>query len=85
MRLQELAGKKMVNLRDGEILGDVGEADLVINENNGDILSILLPVRSTLFNRWFDRSYMTIPWEAVKKIGPEIIVVDLDQGHGPLW
>lgn len=85
MRLSELAGKKVVNLRDGEILGDVGDADLVIDEKNGDIVSMLLPVRGNVINWWFDKSYMTIPWEAVKRIGTEIIVVELDESHSPLW
>lgn len=85
MRLSELAGKKVVNLRDGEVLGDIGDADLLIDEVSGDVISILLPVRTTFFNRWFDRSYLTIDWSAVKKIGSEIMVVDLDPTHSPLW
>lgn len=85
MRLSELAGKKIVNLRDGEILGDIGDADLLIDEVSGDVISILLPVRTTFFNRWFDRSYLTIDWSAVKKIGTEIMVVDLDPSNSPLW
>ena len=85
MRLSELAGKKIVNLRDGEILGDVGDADLLIDEVSGDILSLLVPVRSTFLNRWFDHSMLTIEWSSVRKIGPEIMVVELDPTHSPLW
>ncbi|MEE0775979.1 MAG: YlmC/YmxH family sporulation protein [Bacillota bacterium] len=85
MYLTELAGKMVVNLQDGELLGDVGDADLLIDETTGEILSILMPVKSTLFNRWFDRSYLTIEWSSVKKIGKEVIVVDLGQEHSPLW
>ncbi|HIZ77347.1 MAG TPA: YlmC/YmxH family sporulation protein [Firmicutes bacterium] len=85
MFLTELAGKMVVNLQDGEVLGDVGDADLLIDETTGEILSILMPVKSTLFNRWFDRSYLTIEWSAVRKVGKEVIVVDLGQDHSPLW
>lgn len=85
MFLTELAGKMVVNLQDGEVLGDVGDADLLIDETTGEILSILMPVKSTLFNRWFDRSCLTIEWSAVRKVGKEVIVVDLGQDHSPLW
>ena len=43
MFLTELAGKMVVNLQDGEVLGDVGDADLLIDETTGEILSILMP------------------------------------------
>lgn len=85
MLLTELAGKMVVNLQDGELLGDVGDADLLIDETTGEILSMLMPVKSTLLNRWFDRSYLTIEWSAVRKIGRKVIVVDLGQEHSSLW
>ncbi|MEG0874332.1 MAG: YlmC/YmxH family sporulation protein [Clostridiales bacterium] len=85
MRLSELSGKMVVNLEDGEVLGNIGDADLLIDEITGEILSILMPVKSTMFNRWFDKSYLTIEWSAVKKVGTEIMVVQLDKTHAPLW
>ena len=79
MRLSELVGKEIVNLNDGTRLGVVGESDLVINVNDGTIQSIVLPRKSTPLNFWVEKECMIIPWDSVKKIGAEIIIVELDE------
>jgi len=62
-------------------MGTVGESDMLINQETGDIVSIILPNRGNAFTFWADRQKLVIPWEAVKKIGREVIVVDLDNTH----
>lgn len=79
MRMVELAGKEIINVYDGARLGVVGESDMVIDSDSGQITAIIIPRRSNLINFWVDRQHMVIPWESVKKIGQEIIIVDLDQ------
>lgn len=81
MRLSELIGKHIVNIYDGARLGTVAESDLVIHTETGEIDSIILPNRSNILSIWMDKSSLTIPWESVKKIGREVIIVDLDQSH----
>lgn len=81
MRLNELAGKEMVNIYDGMRIGTVGESDMVVDPESGQIISIILPNRGNFINFWADRQKMVIPWDAVKKIGREVIVVDLDNTH----
>jgi YlmC/YmxH family sporulation protein len=81
MRLNELVGKEIVNIYDGMRMGTVGESDMLVDEESGDIISIILPNRGNAFNFWADRQKLVIPWEAVKKIGREVIVVDLDATH----
>lgn len=81
MRLSDLVGKQIVNIYDGARLGTVGESDLVIHTETGEIDSIILPNKGNLLSIWVDRQNLTIPWEAVKKIGREVIIVDLDQSH----
>ncbi len=78
MRLYELTGKEMVNIYDGMRMGTVGESDMLIDTETGQIVSIILPNRGNLLTFWADRQKLVIPWEAVKKIGREVIVVDLD-------
>ena len=85
MRMSELCDKIVVNLENGEVLGNIGDADLVIDEASGAVISILLPVRGGMFNRFFDQSAITIPWSAVKKVGSEIMVVELGDTSPPLW
>jgi len=79
MRLGELAGKEIININDGARLGVVGETDLNVDTATGAIRSIILPRKSNLLNLWAERHELVIPWEAVKKIGMEVILVELDQ------
>ncbi|NLX02462.1 MAG: YlmC/YmxH family sporulation protein [Syntrophomonadaceae bacterium] len=81
MRLNELVGKEIVNIYDGMRMGTVGESDMLVDQESGDIISIILPNRGNAFNFWADRQKLVIPWEAVKKVGREVIVVDLDATH----
>ena len=81
MRLNELVGKEMVNIFDGMRMGTVGDSDMLVNQETGDIVSIILPNRGNAFTFWADRQKLVIPWDAVKKIGREVIVVDLDNTH----
>ncbi|HHW42708.1 YlmC/YmxH family sporulation protein [Desulfofundulus thermobenzoicus] len=81
MRLGELAGKEIVNFYDGARLGVVGDSDVAIDAETGQVHSIILPRRGGPISFWFDRQQLVIPWEAVRKIGAEVIIVDLDQTH----
>lgn len=79
MRLSELGGKEIINISNGARLGVVGESDLVFDENTGQVRSIVLPRRSGLISFWAGKQYLVIPWEAIKKIGREVIIVELRQ------
>ncbi len=79
MRLAELAGKEVVNMQNGARLGVIGDSDLVVNSRSGEIMSIIIPRKSNIFNIWLDKLQIVIPWEAVKKIGSEVMIVDLDE------
>ncbi|MEW6697688.1 MAG: YlmC/YmxH family sporulation protein [Bacillota bacterium] len=79
MRLGELVGKEIVNINNGVRLGVIGESDLNIDIDSGAICSIILPRRSNFINMWMDKQQMVIPWESVRKIGEEVIIVEMDQ------
>lgn len=82
MRLSEFIGKEIVNIRDGTKLGILGEADVLFDGETGAIEAIIVPSRSGLFRGLgADRQALIIPWTAVKKIGGELIIVDLDQTY----
>lgn len=80
VRLSELIGKDIVNIQNGSRLGTVADSDLVLQADTGEIESIILPSKGGILNFW-DRSNFTIPWSAVRKIGSEVIIVDLDDTH----
>jgi YlmC/YmxH family sporulation protein len=77
--MSELVGKEIINFYDGGRLGSVGESDLVIDLDSGRVQSLILPGKTNLLNFWGDQQQMVIPWEAVKKIGSEVIIVELDR------
>lgn len=79
MRMADLAGKEIININDGARLGVVGETDLAIDSETGEIHSIILPRKGGMLNFWSEKHELVIPWEAVKKIGMEVIIVTLDQ------
>lgn len=79
--MSELASKEIVNLLTGERLGLVGESDLVIDETaGGAIVELILPARRGL---WGGRGAASIPWSAVRRIGPEVVLVELEEAPTP--
>lgn len=79
MRLSELGEKEVVNLNSGGRMGILADADLVIDEETGKIISLLIPDRRfslKLFQT--DRISMEIPWDSIRKIGFDMIIVELD-------
>ncbi|HHV64420.1 MAG TPA: YlmC/YmxH family sporulation protein [Peptococcaceae bacterium] len=81
MLLSELSGKEIVNLHDGAKLGLVGDSDIKININ-GKIEALIISSRSG-YSWFFNRNdregeYVVVPWKAIKKIGSEVIIVDVN-------
>ena len=81
MLLSDLAGKEIINLHDGAKLGLVGDADLDISLN-GSVEAIILTSRGGFSSFWGskgdrERETLVIPWQTIKKIGSEVIIIDL--------
>lgn len=81
MKLSDLIGKEIINIYDGARLGTVGDSDLLIDGDSGFVESILLPNPNGLLRIFGDRSTLNIPWEAVRKIGDQVIIVELDNTY----
>ncbi|HHV34992.1 MAG TPA: YlmC/YmxH family sporulation protein [Syntrophomonadaceae bacterium] len=81
MRLSDLVGKEIINIFDGMRLGTIGDSDMVIDPESGEVVSIVLPGRSNFLGLWIDRQEIEIPWSSVKKVGSEVIIVDLDETY----
>ena len=86
MLLSDLAGKEIINLYDGAKLGLVGDADLDISLN-GSVEAIILTSRGGFSGFWGssrgerEREILVIPWKTVKKIGSEVIIIDLNSKY----
>ncbi len=79
MRLSELGEKEVVNLNSGGRMGILADSDLVIDEETGKIISLLVPDRRFSLKLFAtERTSMEIPWDAIRKIGFDMIIVELD-------
>lgn len=79
MRLLELGEKEIVNLNNGGRLGLIADSDFLIDENSGKIISLLVPERRFSFRiLGIDSNGTEIPWEAIRKIGYDMIIIELD-------
>jgi YlmC/YmxH family sporulation protein len=80
VRLSDLIGKDIINLQDGGRLGAIADSDLIVQVETGKIESMVLPERSGFWSLW-DKDVLVVPWSCVKKIGSEVVIVDLDETH----
>ena len=79
MRLSELGNKEIVNLNNGGRLGLLNNADIIFDEDTGKIISLIAPERKLSFKLLgIESNGMEIPWSAIRKIGYDMIIVELD-------
>ncbi|MDQ0270176.1 YlmC/YmxH family sporulation protein [Cytobacillus purgationiresistens] len=78
MRLSELGGKEIVDVKRAERLGVLGQTDLEINEQNGQIQALLIPSL-----KWFgfrkQGDEIRVPWNHISKIGADMIIIDIPE------
>jgi YlmC/YmxH family sporulation protein len=78
MKLNQLMGKEIINLADGEKLGMIAEVDISFTEQTGELESILVPIEKGGFSLWGEEQYLEVPWDSIVKIGNEVVIIDLD-------
>ncbi|MDQ0245735.1 YlmC/YmxH family sporulation protein [Bacillus fengqiuensis] len=78
MRLSELSGKEIVDVKKAERLGVLGQTDLEINEQTGQITTLIIPTV-----KWFgfkrQGNDIRVPWSRIKKIGSDMIIIDIEE------
>jgi len=68
--------REIVNLADGSRLGPMGDADILFDPDSGQIVALLLPAGDRgPFSR---RRLIEVPWTAVRRIGPDVVIVDIN-------
>lgn len=75
-RASDIRQKEVINITDGRRLGFV--ADVEINFEDGRIESIIVPTGGKLFGLIGKDNEIVIPWERVKRIGEDIVLVEMD-------
>lgn len=79
MRLIDLGQKEIVNLNNGGRLGLVADSDFLIDEESGRIISLLVSERRFgLRLLGLDSMDTEIPWESIRKIGYDMIIIESD-------
>ncbi len=76
-RSSQFKQKEVINMTDGRRMGFV--SDVEINVEDGRLEAIIIPGPGKLFGIIGKDGEIVIPWECIKKIGEDIILVDLDE------
>lgn len=71
--------KEVVNIVDGKRLGFV--KDVTADLESGVITSIIVPGNSKLLNLFAGNNDIVIPWQDIKCIGEDIILVEINKEY----
>ena len=71
--------KEVVNIVDGKRLGFV--QDVTADLESGVITSIIVPGNSKLLNLFAGNNDIAIPWQDIKCIGEDIILVEINKEY----
>lgn len=75
MKSSDLKIRDVVNITDGRRLGVM--SDIEVDLETGRVTAIIVPGTSRLFGILGRDSDYVIPWDKIKKIGPDVILVEL--------
>lgn len=67
--------KEVISLNEGKILGFV--VDVQADFENGEIHSIIVAKTGKIFGNISGKNNVTIPWDKIKKIGEDVILVEI--------
>ena len=74
-RFTDLYAKEVVCLCDGKRLGFICDANIDLCD--GRITAIIVPGPCRFLGVWGRRDDFVIPWECIRQIGPDIVLVDI--------
>lgn len=77
-KLSEIGGQEIINLYDGGRLGIVADVDLLIDDATGSIQALLIPEQKSFFSFFSDKSFVEVPWDSIRKIGQDTLIVDIE-------
>ena len=75
MRITQLHCKEVICISDGRRLGFV--SDIVVKIPEGGVCAIVVPGPARLMGVLGHSDDFVIPWECIRRIGPDIILVDI--------
>ncbi len=75
IRASDLSTRDVINTVDGRRLGNI--VDVELDLNTGKIISVVVPGPSKVLGLLGRTDDYVVPWEYVKKIGEDVILVEL--------
>lgn len=75
MRVTEFHCKEVICVADGRRLGFV--CDMEVEVPDGQVLAIIVPGPCRFLGLFGRKDDFVIPWKCIKRIGPDIILVDV--------
>jgi len=75
VKISDLRMREVINLADGRRLGPIKDIDIDLEQ--GRIGAIILPGAGKLFSFFGREEEIVVPWEKIKRIGVDVILVDL--------
>lgn len=76
IRTTELYCKEVICIADGRRLGYVSDVEILLPQ--GQVSAIVVPGPSKLWCLGGAREDLVIPWRNICRIGPDIVLVDID-------
>jgi YlmC/YmxH family sporulation protein len=81
IKTSDLRQREVINMVDGKRLGFVSDLDIDLEE--GRVKSIIIPAQGKFFSLFARSGDYVIPWEQIKKIGSDVILVELKEFINP--
>ncbi|MGQ9825032.1 MAG: YlmC/YmxH family sporulation protein [Desulfotomaculales bacterium] len=75
VKISELRMREVINIADGRRLGPIKDIDIDLEQ--GRISAVILPGPGRLFSFFGREEEIVVPWEKIKRIGVDVILVDL--------
>ena len=79
VRFSELQCKEVICLSDGRRLGFIDDVEIEVPE--GNVCAIVVPGPCKFFGLFGRRDDYVIPWPCIRRIGEDIILVDIVLGN----
>ncbi|MGQ9531186.1 MAG: YlmC/YmxH family sporulation protein [Desulfotomaculales bacterium] len=83
LKVSDLRLREVVNIVDGRRLGTIKDID--IDVENGRIAALVLPSPNRLLGLLGRDEELVVPWEKVRKIGLDVILVEVNTLSDPRY
>jgi len=84
VRISELKTRDVVNITDGRRMGEIKDIDLDVE--SGRLSALILPAEYSsggFLGLWARNEDLIIPWNRVRKIGVDVILVEMNNYTEP--